>query len=69
MVQNLWENDMNISIQIGQIRKIQTQREYKGKSLIAFPNDYCVVDIETTGLYAGSDDIIEIATIKCRNGR
>lgn len=28
---------------------LKRTREEKGKSLIEFPEDYCVVDIETTG--------------------
>ena len=28
----------------------KTIRTAKGKSMIAFPNSYCIVDIETTGL-------------------
>ncbi len=43
-------------------------RIYKGKSLIGFPQEYCIVDIETTGLNAGYDDIIEIGAIKYVDG-
>ena len=42
-------------------------REKKGKSLIRFADDYCVIDIETTGLDFGCD-IIEISALKIRNG-
>lgn len=39
----------------------------KGKSIISFPDDFCVVDIETTGLdYSCS--IIEISSLKVSNG-
>ena len=41
----------------------------KGKSRIAFPEDYCVVDIETTGLSPGECEIIEIAAVRYRNGK
>ncbi len=44
-----------------------TIREHKGKSLFAFPSDYTVVDIETTGLIAGACEIIEVAALKYRN--
>ena len=42
-------------------------REHKGKSLIAFPNDYTVIDLETTGLDPRWCDIIELAAIKIRD--
>lgn len=41
-------------------------REGKGKSLISFPENFCVVDIETTGLDY-SCDIIEVSALKIRN--
>lgn len=37
-------------------------------STIALPDDYVVVDLETTGLDPKYDDIIEISAIKFRNG-
>lgn len=46
----------------------KTTRENKGKSLVGFPDTYCVVDTETTGLSPDYDDIIEIGAIKYSNG-
>lgn len=43
-----------------------TERKYKGESLIAFPEDYTVVDIETNGFSAGICEIIEISALKYR---
>lgn len=42
-------------------------REFKGKSLIAFPDSYVLIDIETTGLDF-SCDIIEVAALKISDG-
>lgn len=48
------------------------EREYrkrnKGKSILAFPEEYTIVDIETTGLDPEYDEIIEICAVKVRNG-
>lgn len=48
--------------------KINHDRQYKGKSIVAFPDDYCVIDIETTGLSPDWDSIIEIAAEKFHKG-
>ena len=45
----------------------KTERAGKGNSIIAFPKDYVVVDIETTGLSPEWDDIIEIGAIRYSN--
>lgn len=44
-------------------------REYKGKSLWAFPDDYTVVDIETNGMFSGDCEILEISAVKFRANR
>lgn len=40
----------------------------KGKSIILFPNDYVLVDVETTGLSADYDSILEIAALRVIDG-
>ena len=47
---------------------VRIKRESKGKSLIAFPSDYTVLDLETTGFEPQFDNIIEIAALRVRNG-
>lgn len=43
-------------------------REHKGTSLLIFPDNYVVVDIETTGFNPKVDEIIEIGAVKvCDN--
>lgn len=42
----------------------QTIRESKGRSIIAFPDTYCVIDVETTGRSPQWDHIIEVAAVK-----
>lgn len=39
-------------------------RTHKGKSMLAFPDSYIVVDIETTGLSPDSCSVIELAALK-----
>lgn len=46
-----------------------TKRMHKGKSLMKFPDDYTIIDIETTGLDSRADYIIEIGAIKYRGGK
>lgn len=48
---------------------MECQRDKKGKSRLILPHDYCVVDIETTGLTPTESEIIEISAVKYRNLR
>ena len=38
-----------------------------GNTLIAFPNDFVIVDLETTGFSPRDDEIIEIACVRVRD--
>lgn len=42
-------------------------REFKGNSSICFPQEYVMIDLETTGLDTRWDGIIEMSAIKVRN--
>lgn len=44
-------------------------RENKGKSIIALPTDYIIIDTETTGLDYECCEIIEVSALKYRNGQ
>lgn len=41
----------------------------KGESILAFPKDYTILDLETTGVNPNVDKIIELSAIKYRNNR
>ncbi len=43
-------------------------RSEKGKSLMLFPKDYCVFDLETTGFDPSFDRIVEIGALRVRSG-
>ena len=43
-------------------------RDKKGKSIIAFPSNYIVLDIETTGLSSERNKVIEISALKIADG-
>ena len=53
-----------ISVEDYNFKKIE---RHKGKSLLDFPKNYIVIDIETTGLDTSIDSIIEIGAIKVVN--
>jgi len=41
----------------------------KGKSIIAFPDNFTVIDLETTGLDTSWDSIIEVSAIRYSDGK
>lgn len=46
----------------------ENKRPEKGSSLLEFPSDYTVIDLETTGTNPQWDDIIELAALRVRDG-
>ena len=61
---------MNIEIGIKfDSKKESVIRKNKEQSLLAFPDNYTVFDIETTGLDPKYDEIIEIGALKIRNNK
>lgn len=44
-----------------------TVRTFKGRGLTGFPDEYIMLDTETTGLQPSTDSIIEIGAIRYRN--
>lgn len=59
---------LSISLSLDKLderRKIRS----KGNSLTIIPSEYVVLDIETTGLSAEYDDIIEVALLKIKDGK
>ncbi len=59
---------MEIRITFGDNSQKSFIRE-KGKSIIEFPNEYVVIDTETTGLDPRYDELIEVAGIKYVQGK
>lgn len=51
------------------MNKYGTLRENKGNSLIEFPDDYVVIDIETTGFSPKNCEIIEIGAVKVHRNK
>ena len=47
----------------------QFEGKRKGKSLIGFPDNYVLLDLETTGLDSYHDEIIEVAALKVKNNK
>lgn len=56
---------MNIMFSFGAHNEVQ--RDFKGKSIIDFPDNYVLFDIETTGLDSQYDEIIEIGAVKVKD--
>lgn len=59
--------DFIISTNLSTAASTRTKRE-RGSLQYLFPDNYVVLDIETTGLNAGYDDILEVGAIKVEDG-
>lgn len=46
---------------------MQTNPNNKGKMLTELADNYCVIDLETTGLSSANNEIIELCALKIRN--
>ena len=63
------DSDINVDVQLTKNKNLQKNiRNHKGKSLLIFPDDYVVLDLETTGLDSKIDSIIEIAMLRISHG-
>ncbi len=47
--------------------KNNSKREFKGNNLILLPDEYVILDLETTGLFPDLDEIIEICCLKIKD--
>lgn len=61
----LYKDEDNVSCIV--FRQDLFEKRNKGNSIIDFPIDYTVIDIETTGLDSNYDEILELSAIKYRN--
>lgn len=50
-----------------EVKQNTSQRDKKGNSIIAFPDEFVMVDIETTGCDARYNEIIEISAIRIKD--
>lgn len=57
----------NTVYQSTNISNSSPKRPYKGKSLLCFPQNYAIIDIETTGVDPRHDRILEVSAIKVAN--
>ncbi len=62
--------DDNEQVSFGVVDSRQKEkRAFKGSSVNKHVDDYCILDLETTGVFVGSSKIIEISALKVRNNQ
>ncbi|MCQ2452809.1 MAG: hypothetical protein MJ075_06725 [Oscillospiraceae bacterium] len=54
-------------LEVAECKPSKKEREYKGHSANTHVENYCVLDLETTGVFINSAKIIEISALKVRN--
>lgn len=59
---------MDLSFEFGKDSSKKSIRN-KGRNILAFPKEFVVIDIETTGLDPQFDEIIEVGALKIINGK
>ena len=62
---------MVLSFSLGGISITGTEKKIreKGKNIFSIPTNYCIIDIETTGLSPDYDSIIEVSAVKYEDGK
>lgn len=68
------DNPLELLKEVGIIPEINKQESTpitrnKGEKITTFPDDYTIIDLETTGLSSQYDSIIEVGAIKIRNNQ
>ena len=61
-----FDESEELKVEVLESPKKTPKREHKGRSLLALPSDYVVLDLETTGLDPRFDSIIEIGIMRVR---
>ena len=61
--------DENGKLSVSSTNPNKPTREHKGKSLLTLPDDYVVIDLETTGLSPEFDEIIEVSAIRFNSNK
>lgn len=64
----IMDNNGSHEIKTEIVKKRKAKKRNKGKNLLLFPDEYVVIDIETTGLSPKCDHIIELAAVRIKNG-
>ena len=62
---------MVLSFSLGGISLTGSEKKIreKGKNILSIPTNYCIIDIETTGLSPDYDSIIEVSAVKYEDGK